>query len=126
MEVPAPAPPLGLLSLGDCSGAQLSCTCSRMTSCSSTPTASPRHATPSGVFYPLPERVSALAAAATAAAGTARWRPDGTARRGLLDLVRADLLKHVGAPLDDDAALLLVRAPAAWPGRAGHRAAPPG
>jgi hypothetical protein len=37
------------------------------------------------------------------------------ARQGLLDLVRADLLKHVGAPLDDDAALLLVRAPAAWP-----------
>jgi hypothetical protein len=26
------------------------------------------------------------------------------------------VLKHVGAPLDDDAALLLVRAPAAWPG----------
>ncbi len=34
----------------------------------------------------------------------------------LLDLVRDDLLKYVGAPPDDDAALLLVRAPAAWPG----------
>jgi hypothetical protein len=31
--------------------------------------------------------------------------------------VRADLLRHTGAPLGDDAALLLVRAPAAWPGR---------
>jgi hypothetical protein len=36
--------------------------------------------------------------------------------QGLLDLVRADLHKHVGAPLEDDAALLLVHAPAAWPG----------
>jgi hypothetical protein len=35
--------------------------------------------------------------------------------QGLLDLVRTDLHKHVGAPLDDDAALLLVQAPAAWP-----------
>jgi hypothetical protein len=34
----------------------------------------------------------------------------------LLDVLRADLLRHSGAPLDDDAALLLVRAPAAWPG----------
>jgi hypothetical protein len=34
----------------------------------------------------------------------------------LLDLVRDDLLSYVGAPPDDDAALLLVRAPAAWPG----------
>ena len=70
------------------------------------------------MFYPLPERVSALTAAATAAAGAPALVPaDGTAPRGLLDLVRADVLKHVGAPLDDDAALLLVRAPAAWPGR---------
>jgi hypothetical protein len=34
--------------------------------------------------------------------------------RGLLELIRADLLRHVGSPLHDDAALLLVRAPAAW------------
>jgi hypothetical protein len=39
----------------------------------------------------------------------------GYGRQGLLDLIRADLHKHVGAPLDDDAALLLVQAPAAWP-----------
>ena len=36
-----------------------------------------------------------------------------------LDLVRDDLLRYVGAPPDDDAALLLVRAPAAWPGVPG-------
>ena len=36
----------------------------------------------------------------------------------LLDLVRDDLLRYVGAPPDDDAALLLVRAPSAWPGGA--------
>jgi hypothetical protein len=39
---------------------------------------------------------------------------DGAA---LLDLIRDDLLRHAGAPLEDDAALLLVRAPAQWPGR---------
>jgi hypothetical protein len=39
----------------------------------------------------------------------------GNGRPGLLDLLRADLHKHVGAPIDDDAAMLLVRAPAAWP-----------
>ena len=28
--------------------------------------------------------------------------------------VRDDLFRHTGAPLDDDAALVLVRAPAVW------------
>jgi serine phosphatase RsbU (regulator of sigma subunit) len=111
LEVPAPAPPLGLLALGDFSRAQLSL-----------------HLGPNdrlllytdGVteardarrrFYPLPERTAALAARAAALTPAS----NGVARHGLLDLIRADLVKHVGAPLDDDAALLLIRAPAAWP-----------
>ncbi|WP_187366401.1 PP2C family protein-serine/threonine phosphatase [Trebonia kvetii] len=109
MEVPAPAPPLGLLALGDCSGGQLSL-----------------HLQPNdqlllytdGVteardarrrFYPLPERITALARAAVRTPAS-----NGSARHGLLDLLRADLLKHVGAPLEDDAALLLIQAPATW------------
>jgi serine phosphatase RsbU (regulator of sigma subunit) len=113
MEVPAPAPPLGLLGLGDCSGAERSL-----------------HLRPNdrlllytdGVteardarrrFYPLPERITALTARAARAA-VRTPASNGGARRGLLDLLRADLMKHVGAPLDDDAALLLIQAPAAW------------
>ena len=124
MEVPAPAPPLGLLTLGDCSDAELS------------------HALQPGeqfllytdgvteardakrAFYPLLERVTALAAkvpgnpkATGNQAGKTMLKPVSNAagRPGLLDLLRADLHKHVGAPLDDDAALLLIHAPAAWP-----------
>jgi hypothetical protein len=39
----------------------------------------------------------------------------GGSRQGLLALLQADLYRHVGAPLDDDAAMLLVHAPAIWP-----------
>jgi hypothetical protein len=56
-----------------------------------------------GEFYSLEERVGALAA------GTG---PDGD----LLDRLRDDLIRHVGAPLDDDAALLLARVTGAWDG----------
>jgi glutathione synthase/RimK-type ligase-like ATP-grasp enzyme len=74
-------------------------------------------------FYPLPERVAVLAAKAAASqtGGKAVLKPVSSAggrqaqSQTLLDLVRADLHKHVGAPLDDDAALLLVQAPVAWP-----------
>ncbi len=118
IEVPSPAPPLGLLSLGDCSRAQVSCTLQPDDQLLLYTDGITEARDAKRVFYPLPERVSALTAAATAAAGAPALVPaDGTAPRGLLDLVRADVLKHVGAPLDDDAALLLVRAPAAWPGR---------
>jgi serine phosphatase RsbU (regulator of sigma subunit) len=124
MEVPSPAPPLGLLSLGDCSRAQISCTLQPDDQLLLYTDGITEARDAKRAFYPLPERVSALAAAATAAAGTPALVPaDGTAPRGLLDLIRADVLKHVGAPLDDDAALLLVRAPAAWPGT--RRTAPP-
>jgi serine phosphatase RsbU (regulator of sigma subunit) len=55
-------------------------------------------------FYPLEERVAGLAAR--------------TGDGDLLDRLRDDLLRHVGAPLDDDAALLLVRVSGAWDGQA--------
>jgi Stage II sporulation protein E (SpoIIE) len=120
VEVPQPAPPLGLLSLGDCSAAQLSLTLQPkdqllLYTDGVTEARDARRA-----FYPLRERIPALAArAAIQAAGKAVLKPltSGAAdnSRGLLNLIRADLLKHVGAPLNDDAALLLIRAPAGWP-----------
>ncbi|HTU07885.1 MAG TPA: SpoIIE family protein phosphatase, partial [Trebonia sp.] len=62
-------------------------------------------------FYALDERLAVLTSRAHANGG-------GT---GLLEIVRDDLMRHAGAPLEDDAALLLVRAPAVWPGTAGPR-----
>jgi len=122
MEVTDPAPPLGLLSLGDSSRAQLSCTLQPDDQLLLYTDGITEARDANRAFYPLPERVSVLTATATA--GTPALVPaDGTAPVGLLDLVRADLLRHVGAPLDDHAALLLVRAPASWPG--ARRAAPP-
>jgi serine phosphatase RsbU (regulator of sigma subunit) len=105
LEVPAPAPPLGLLRLGDGSGAgrtlpfkpndQLLLYTDGVTEARDARRA----------FYPLDERLVALGGEA------------GTDDRTLLlELLREDLLRHAGAPLKDDAALLLVRAPAAWPG----------
>ncbi len=94
IEVPEPAPPLGLLSLGDCSGA--GCTVSfkagdrLLLYTDGVTEARDRQRR----FYPLLERLGELTA--------------GGARAGLLDRLRDDLLRHAGAPLDDDAALLLV------------------
>ncbi len=49
LEVQAPAPPLGLITLGSDAGREAGLRrSSRTTSCSSTPTASPRRATPAG------------------------------------------------------------------------------
>jgi hypothetical protein len=119
LEVRAPAPPLGLLTLGSDSGAketyifqpddQLLLYTDGVTEA--------RDA--SEVFYPLDERVAVLAPQAQhkvprsvrAAAGR---HANGTGL-SLLDLVRDDLIRHVGSPPHDDAAMLLIRAPAAWP-----------
>jgi serine phosphatase RsbU (regulator of sigma subunit) len=119
LEVPAPAPPLGLLALGDCSDAQLSLTLQPNDQVLLYTDGVTEARDARREFYPLPERVSALATEAVGQAagkGVLKPAPIGSARQGLLDLVRADVLKHVGSPLEDDAALLLVRAPAAWPG----------
>jgi serine phosphatase RsbU (regulator of sigma subunit) len=119
MEVPAPAPPLGLLALGDCSAAELSYALQPNDKLLLYTDGVTEARDARRVFYPLPERVSALAAKAAGcqAAGKAVLKSvsNGSGRPGLLDMVRADLHKHVGAPLDDDVALLLVHAPAAWP-----------
>jgi serine phosphatase RsbU (regulator of sigma subunit) len=123
LEVPAPAPPLGLLSLGDCSDAQLIHALQPDDQLLLYTDGVTEARDAKRAFYPLPERVSVLAAKATVsqAAGKSVLKPVSSVggrqgqSQGLLDLVRADLHKHVGAPLDDDAALLLVQAPAAWP-----------
>ena len=110
VDVPAPALPLRLMSLGGTSGAERTV---------------PLHPGDAlllytdGVteardgrreFYPLEERVAGLAARS------------GGSTEDLLELLRDDLLRHVGAPLDDDAALLLVRVTGVWDGRAAQPA----
>lgn len=118
MEVPTPAPPLGLLTLGDTSDAQLICALEPDDQLLLYTDGVTEARDAKRAFYPLPERVSALAdkAAAGHQAGKAVLKPVsvGGSRQGLLALLRADLHRHVGAPLDDDAAMLLVHAPAAW------------
>jgi serine phosphatase RsbU (regulator of sigma subunit) len=119
MEVPVPAPPLGLLTLGDTSDAQLSCALRPHDRILLYTDGVTEARDAKRAFYPLPERVSALTARAAggqaASKAVLRSVSSGNGRPGLLDLLRADLHKHVGAPIDDDAAMLLVRAPAAWP-----------
>jgi serine phosphatase RsbU (regulator of sigma subunit) len=106
MEVPAPAPPLRLMALGDFSGAgrtlpfkpgdQLLLYTDGVTEARDG----------QGRFYPLTDRLVHLAGEHR------RGR-----RSGLLARLTEDLLRHVGAPLADDAALVLIGAPAAWKGR---------
>jgi serine phosphatase RsbU (regulator of sigma subunit) len=129
LEVPTPAPPLGLLGLGDRSDAQLSYDMQPNDQLLLYTDGVTEARDAKRAFYPLPERIGALAAKAAGgqAAGKGVLKPvSGVAGRqaqGLLDLVRADLHRHVGAPLDDDAAMLLVHAPGSWPA-AQVRAAP--
>jgi serine phosphatase RsbU (regulator of sigma subunit) len=113
IDVPLPAPPLGLLTLGELANAgesfdfgpddQLLLYTDGVTEARDARRA----------FYPFYERIGPLAAKTASRAGA------GCAE--LLDLVRADMLRHTGAPLADDAALLLVRAPASWPAQGRGR-----
>jgi serine phosphatase RsbU (regulator of sigma subunit) len=112
VEVPSPAPPLRLLPLGDCSGAARTLPLRPGDALlfytdGVTEARDPRHR-----CYPLAGRLTQLAAAST-----------GGIRPDLLERVRADLLRHTGAPLGDDAALVLVKTPAAGDGQQAPPAA---
>jgi serine phosphatase RsbU (regulator of sigma subunit) len=116
LEVPAPAPPLGFITLGSDAGAKQAYLFKPNEQLLIYTDGVTEARDASREFYPLDERVKALAPQAQprlAKAGKAR--ANGSAP-SILDLVRDDLLRHIGAPPDDDAAPLLVRAPAAWPG----------
>ena len=116
LEARAPAPPLGLLTLGSDAGAKEVCTFKPNDQLLLYTDGVTEARDPSREFYPLDERVRVLAPKAQPKlTRTGKLRANGTAP-SLLDLVRDDLLRYVGAPPDDDAALLLVRAPAVWPG----------
>jgi len=124
LEVRAPAPPLGLLTLGSDAGAKqvYAFKPNELLLLYTDGVTEARDA--SREFYPLDERVRALAPQVLPRlTRTGKLRANASAPT-LLDLVRDDLLRYVGAPPDDDAALLLVRAPAAWPG-ARPAAGPP-
>jgi len=116
LEVHAPAPPLGLLTLGSDAGAKEVYTFKPNDQLLLYTDGVTEARDASRAFYPLDERVKALASQAQPRLTRTGKPRAGSAAPTLLDLVRDDLLRYVGAPPDDDAALLLVRAPAAWPG----------
>ncbi len=94
--VPVPAPPLGLMSLGDCSGAGLSLPFNPGDEMLLYTDGVTEARDAKRRFYPLAERLAVLV-------------QDGSGQ-ALLERLREDVLRHRGAPLDDDAAMLLVRA----------------
>jgi serine phosphatase RsbU (regulator of sigma subunit) len=108
VDVPAPALPLRLMSLGGTSGAERTVPLQPGDALLFYTDGVTEARNGRREFYPLEERVAGLAARSGSA-------------EDLLDRLRDDLLRHVGAPLDDDAALLLVRVTGAW----DERAAPP-
>lgn len=113
LEVPAPAPALGLITLGDPSGASMTVDLKPGDQLLLYTDGVTEARDGAREFYPLQERLAKLSAHKGADPGA-----------DLLDLIRKDLLRHVGSPLDDDAAMLLIGAPASWPSpvRGGTRA----
>jgi serine phosphatase RsbU (regulator of sigma subunit) len=103
VDVPAPALPLRLMALGGTSGAERTVPLQPGDALLLYTDGVTEARDARREFYPLEERVAALAA--------------GNGPGDLLDRLRDDLLRHVGAPLDDDAALLMVRVSGAWDGR---------
>ena len=116
LEARAPAPPLGLLTLGSDAGAKQVYTFKPNDQLLLYTDGVTEARDASREFYPLDERVKALAGQAQPRLTRVGKLRGGGPAPTLLDLVRDDLLRYVGAPPEDDAALLLVRAPAAWPG----------
>ncbi len=98
-EVPAPAPPLGLMPLADCQGAERTLPFNQGDELLLYTDGVTEARDSRRVPYPLTQRLAAL----TTAAG--HDEPSC-----LLQRLRADLLRHAGTPLRDDAAILLVRA----------------
>ena len=109
VDVPAPALPLRLMSLGDTSGAERTVPLQPGDALLLYTDGVTEARDARREFYPLEERVAEVAARAGG--------PDGD----LLDRLRDDLVRYVGAPLDDDAALLLARVSGPW----DRRAVPP-
>jgi hypothetical protein len=109
VDVPAPALPLRLMSLGDTSGAERTVPLQPGDALLLYTDGVTEARDARREFYPLEERVAEMAARTGG--------PDGD----LLDLLRDDLVRYVGAPLDDDAALLLARVSGPW----DRRAVPP-
>jgi hypothetical protein len=109
VDVPAPALPLRLMSLGDTSGAERTVPLQPGDALLLYTDGVTEARDARREFYPLEERIAEVAARA---GGT-----DGD----LLDRLRDDLVRYVGAPLDDDAALLLARVSGPW----DRRAVPP-
>lgn len=109
VDVPAPALPLRLMSLGDTSGAERTVPLQPGDALLLYTDGVTEARDARREFYPLEERVAEVAARA---GGT-----DGD----LLDRLRDDLVRYVGAPLDDDAALVLARVSGPW----DRRAVPP-
>ncbi len=116
VDVPAPALPLRLMSLGDTSGAERTVPLQPGDALLLYTDGVTEARDARREFYPLEERVAEVAAKGGG--------PDGD----LLDRLRDDLVRYVGAPLDDDAALLLARVSGPWDRRAAApslAAAPP-
>lgn len=109
VDVPAPALPLRLMSLGDTSGAERTVPLQPGDALLLYTDGVTEARDARREFYPLEERVAEVAARAGGADGD------------LLDRLRDDLVRYVGAPLDDDAALLLARVSGPW----DRRAVPP-
>jgi serine phosphatase RsbU (regulator of sigma subunit) len=109
VDVPAPALPLRLMSLGDTSGAERTVPLQPGDALLLYTDGVTEARDARREFYPLEERIAEVAARAGGADGD------------LLDRLRDDLVRYVGAPLDDDAALLLARVSGPW----DRRAVPP-